>query len=550
MEGNLKGKSRVTNVTKLPVLSILVLVGILYILTMPVEFGIADAAVEMGEAIKDGFVRSRHLLTTLLYSSLLNINAWFGFFSNIIILPQLFNIITGLASAYILYATQIFMGISVRIASYLTLIYLISNRVWLHSITTVPDIHPQFFLTVSIYFLIKFLIASKPDLRQALYSFIGLCIAALFCLNFVLFIPGFLIGVYIKLADFDKHKLMQLVFGLFTVFLIVIIVPFYIAAIHEDINSLSSFIYWLKYHPDATRLSHLHTFGAELILRPFSGIIALFVEPGSAINVLKSKVHGIEISENVFMALPLLFFSVCLVTTLVLLALLGLTKITNRALLAWLLVSFVLFTLFNLWWLGSDPKFWLPLFPLFILLTGMGIMSLGERFTRNKYLKIACLITPFIMIYYNLPKEIPSILFPDGGSEMQLAREFNSRANKPGILFTPGMGWPDFVEKIGNKINIINLVYSDKLGDGPDYFPSLDKQIAEALREGKQVYFDNLVPPLRARQNGSWLMIKSGRGVSREQLLAYLQQRYKLDSSIMGLVVITGSTTDSSAAQK
>lgn len=535
----LRARSEVKQVTPWLIIIILCLVGMMYIVTMPIEFCVEDAAVEMGEAVKDDLIRARHLVTTLLYSILLSINAWFGFFSNIIIFPQLFNIVTGLASAGFLYATQVSMGISVRVASWLTLFYLISNRIWLHSITTVPDIHPQFFLTVSIYFMVKFLVTDKPRLHHAIYSFIGLCIAVLFCLNFVLFIPGFLIAVFIKLLHSDKEKLPIAALSFGMVFLIIIVFPFYIAAVDNGIESFSGFINWIKYHPDAIKLSHLHTFGMEFILRPFSGLMALFVDPGASITILKSRMLGLEISETLYSAIPRLFFSLCLIATAGILVTLGLTKISSRALRIWFIVSCVLFTSFNIWWLGSDPKFWLPLLPLFIILAGVALMSLGKNNTQTRSIQIICLITSLIMIFCNVPKEIPSILFPDGGSEMQMAREFASKIHQQSIIFTPGAGWPDFAEKIDKKSRVINLVYSDKIESGSSYLDSVDKHITAALSKGQLVYFDDLVPPLHARQNGGWLMIKSGRGISREQLLLYLQQKYKLDTGILGLVIIS-----------
>src|SRR5690606_4326496 len=139
----------------------------------------------------------------------------------------------------------------------------------------------------------------------------------------------------------------------------------------------------------------------------------------------------------------------------------GLLQVQMLSLRIWFVLSFVLFTLFNLWWLGSDPKFWLPLLPLFIMLAGIAVMSLGGNIKQNRFLEIICLLIPFIMIYCNLPGEIPSILFPRGGHEMQLAREFVYRTEKPNIIFSPGTGWPNFVSKISQKDMVINLVYGD-----------------------------------------------------------------------------------------
>lgn len=535
MPSNLKGESSNAPAINFYILSIMIVVGAIYVLSMPIKFCMGDPASEIANTIGTQSIRASHLLTTPTYAAILNINSFLGVFSRGFILAQLFNIILGLGSAFILYSTQICLGVSKRIATYLSLLFLLSNGVWNHSVTAETGIHSLFFLTISLYFIIKFIIAPKPKSRQAIYSFIGLCIGALFSINIVLFIPGILIAIFIKLVNFEKNKLIKIYLGLLIIFLALIITPFYLASSLVGINSFVEFIGWLTNHPEALKLSHLHRFGIELILRPFSGIIALFVNPGQAINVLKATIQGVEIAENIWAELPFLIFSLFLVTAFVLLSLYGLFKITNRALQSYFIISLLFLFLFNSYWLGSDPQFWLPALPLILLLMGLGSMSLKM----NKYLKITCLIIPFLMTYYNLPTEIPSLFSPRGGKDMHLAYEFVSKIQNPSVIFTPGNSWPDFVKEVSNnKDNVISLVYSDVDVDN-DFFRKIDKQIADSIQQGKLVFFDDLLPPLHAKQIGYWKMVKSTHGVSRENLLTYLKQKYKVETTVPGLSFIS-----------
>lgn len=532
--------SKFNNYDRIVVMMLLLFMAVLYIITMPIHFDISEGASEFSE-IGKGHIRARHLLTTPLYQLIQSLNSYFNLFANSFVLAELFNILLSMVSASILYMTLVRAGISKKIAAYLLLLFLISHAVWLHSITTDKGIQQLFFINVSLFFLVNFFTSDDLKTSYVLYSFSCICLSTLFSLNNILFIPGLLIGAFLKLNAHPNSKiiLMKLSLELLLIFLILIIVPFYWAVSQLELQSWMDLVRWLTYHPDAKALSHIHLFNVELILRPISGLISLLIDPGQSTNIVKAHIQHIRVYESIYFALPLLFFELSLLVIYGYLVGLGFFRLSNFALKTYLLITLCFFLLFNIYWLGSDPRFWLPVEPLFIFLIGFGIESFDAKRLTNKYFMATCLAVLCALIYFNLPKEIPSLLYPKGGKELQEAYAFDSSV-KDAVVFTPGNSWCDFLPFISNKIKVMSLIYDDfGIGVGIDYLANLDKQIDSALLKSKAVYFDALFLPLHAKQIGFWELFQSKHEVSREELLTFLQEKYNISINSFGLTKIS-----------
>jgi len=505
-------------------------IGSFYILTMPTAFITGDSAAELGAAMSwSGNWNPSHLLTTPFYSILIKIvHLVFGQGGEFIFL-QLINILMGLCGALLLYKSLTLLGCDDRLSAILTLMFGLCNGMWIHATTAETGVHPQFFLMISFYVLIRFLV-EKADYSFMIVSFLALSISVLFALYMVVFlIPWFLVLFLTCYAKGDRRRLLRLLLVGLTTTGITLAIPYLLAAFSEHKHTITSMISWLTSHSESGRLSHLNPLSVEGLTRPVAGFMSLFVAPHSSLTIVKLALRGeasqgIDVFSYCRLALSLsVFFCV---GGYILVGLRGIRKSISRL---FFVTCLVFLFAFNVMWLGSDPQFWLPGLPMILAMIGLGITQISTGPRMAGALRGVLVLLSVLFVSFNVPREIPSILFPAGGKSLGIASDFASGTTNRCVIVSPGWSWVDYTRAGYSHIGMVDLVYNDNLGSGAEFYLKIDSLISHSLESGTDIYFDGLNGEKHIEQYGAWQMFGSTRETTREDLRDYLAAKYHVE---------------------
>ena len=502
-----------------------------YLLTMPVDFTIGDSAAELSLAGSNGTpLRASHLLTTPLYSHILLMGTLIGLEGQPLLAAQIVNIALGLASSFLLYRVLLRLGYDRHASLFLMLVGGLTNAVWSHSIVAETGIHPQFFFLIAVWVLAH-VISSKQGSYVLLAScLMFLCISVLFALYMVVFLPGTIVTLLLATRthkDLSFFGVLGAVTGTLVVFLAI---PFAVSAISEGIHSYSGFVNWLLFHPEQERLSHITGITIERLARSLGGLVAAFIDPRDGLTLVKLTLRREEFQGVGPVSLVRLCFGLVIVLSLGTASMASLIRLGNRPMLLFCGVNLSILFVFNAFWLGSDPQFWLPGLPLVLILAGAWLSRLRLGTHPARFGAVTGIVLLLLaMLAANVPSELPSLLFPDGGEDVKLARSFAAELRDGDTVLSPGGSWVNyvnFVDSPGN-VRVVNLVYGN-LGSGLAFYTRIDEIVDEAHLNDRRVYFEGIMGPPLARQFGPWEMVDSLRGVSRKELIEHLNNDYLL----------------------
>jgi hypothetical protein len=515
--------------TKLPLALAFLAIVIVYLLSMPTQFIVGDSASEIGVAASSNpGARSSHLLTTYFYARILQLSAILGIDERQFLLVQIVNIVIGACCAIILYKVLTLLGTSENLSLALSIVFAISNGTWIHSINAETGIHPQLLWILSIYFWARCITLARAHIVFFALALVAVSVSTLLALNMVLLIPAIVLTLFIDQMHKPNVSPIRMLVTSGIIFVVLLAIPFGIGAYSEGIRSAHGVLDWVFVHPESVRLAQLRHFGTESLLRAVSGAISVLVDAKGGLTIVKlalrkEPLRGTNMQSYLGLALG------CLVLLLVTVGSLK-TMLARRnkhvSMLSCLGLLAVFF--FSTRWIGSDPQFWLPCLPLFILMMAPSLETHHLKSSLKSAYSVTWATVLVILLLANLPRELPSIIFPRGGPDLRSAREFADHIERGDVVFTPGFSWVYLIDRAAKGVNKVNLVY-DNLGKGEQFLVNIDTTTQEALRLERKVYFDGIEGARFASQYGAWQMVESLRGISREQLLKYLLDRYNVE---------------------
>lgn len=418
---------------------VLLVIGIFYVLTMPTLFVTGDSAAELSEAMSPSRTwNPSHLFTTPFYSILIEISHFFFDQGGEFIFLQLVNILLGLVCVLLLFKSLALLRCDSNLSASLALLFGLSNGMWIHATTTETGIHPQFFLLIAFYYMVKFL-TKKSATHYVIASFFALSMSVLFALYMVVFVAPWLIVLVLgsrskgNLRHFSRLLLAALVTTGIT-----LSVPYLLAAFSEHKYTVTAIINWMTSHSEAARLAHLNPLSAEGIIRPVAGVMSLFTAPQSSLTIVKLALRGEAVQGIDIFSYCRLLLSLSVLSCIGGYVLLGL-QVTHKAIPTQFFMICLLFLFgFNIMWLGSDPQFWLPGLPMILALVGLGISGVSSRPIMPGLLRGSLLLLSVLFLFLNVPREIPSIMYPGGGNSLGIASQFARNMTNPCMIISPG----------------------------------------------------------------------------------------------------------------
>lgn len=512
----------------LPVL-ILGLILLVYLVTMPVEYARGDPAAEHSlasspDARADRLVRPNHLLTAPLNRLVLQAVPAGSYRAGLIALELLQVLAAFLAAVGLWRLARRVAPEASPVLPALLILFFLAYGVWRHAITIETGMVPLALLIASIWI---FEAGDRASTGRTAAASAVFSLGVLFAFNQVLLAPAFLVLVAMRRPAGRAAHLLAAAGAM----LLAGAVPYVVlAAGLLGIRSPAGFFAWLTDHPDKESLAHL-SIGLGSIFRSLSGFLNLLVDLRGAPTFVRLLLSGGGGGSLDPLLAGRLAAGACLFGGLLVLALIG--SRGDRALAAsgWLAAAATL--LFGIVWLGSDPQFWLPAWPFLFLLAVRGAATL-ERSRWRGWVRGAAWVAAAALPVLNLPVFGPSLLVPAGGPEDRTAREMAPLFQPGDLLLYPsathGDSWVSPLHHLRGDIRVVSLADRKTFGEAraAGFRDALARWIDEQRREGRQVFVDGLVGPVRPEQIGPWEVVKSFRGWSRADLRKLLAARYGL----------------------
>lgn len=507
--------------------------GLLYSCTMPLRHTLGDPRDELREALAAApNIRPHHLLTSVL-------NGCFADLTTPLLRPeislQLLMILCALIAASGMFRIALHLTKSLRIGLGIMALFLVANGVWIHATTVETGMVPLT-LTIGAMWL---LVGRGPSLRRTLLAFSLLSASVLFALyHALLCLPVLIYALSITSKDRRLRTAASACVPMALVAALYVGLPL----LAGDVDSLGGFLTWLTHHPNQSSLAHLHV-GVENGARAISGLLSLIVNTAGGTTIVKQALRG----EGMVGAYPeeLLRLAIgCLALAgLLILAVRGSvsrsperirsplapdTTIRNRRYLVRLCWGSGAFTwLFGLFWLGSDPQFWLPWFPFLLILVAFGLRRYGAMADRRVG-RIVSVAFSVLLLVLNIPIEAPSILFPNGGVNYQYAMKAVPELDSGATIITAGGAWAGYVGLMRDDVTILDLTLESPSGETASTTDYVQEMIDQTLGHGSAVYFEQALNNMGPYDIGRWEVVRSLHGVGRAELLRSLEKKFRL----------------------
>ena len=519
--------------------AILLLIATVYVVTMPIEYLEGDEYDEFRGASSDfpAFSRSRHLLVRPLYRCLIQINHIYMIGGKPFIVIQVFNILVGLACVVlvhrILKLLEIPEGLSLAFAALVGL----SMAHWMFSFCPDVGIHVQCLFLISVYLFVRYV---KLRQKKKLHL-VGMLAAGSACALFTTTMAIFVILMILMLLwDWKRHRdihLCKLLAIVLLVGFVVGVVPFVAAAQAHGYHSWSDFWRFMSSVPRYTaRLQHvLQDFGPKRFVRPIPGIARTFCNVLTGFTAVKLRMRGEPLAGVGPLDYALLAWALLFLLSLAVLSLKGLFSGINRIIAAFCAGAIILQYALGAYFLGSQPKGWAPMIPLFAILAASGSKSLVATPRRARVYYTAFIVVLLVVFCINLPpRNVPSIIAPDGwGDTFVKARQFAPEIQPGDLMLSSGGSWVGELWHIREphmqKVNLLNFTWDyglDKAGPGEAFLAEIDRIIEARLTSGHRVFINGITGPITAKQYGSWQMFESVRGVERNKFYKHLNDKF------------------------
>ncbi|MBC8145514.1 MAG: hypothetical protein H7X80_08000 [bacterium] len=496
----------------------------IYILTAPMLYTIGDPNHELGYAVADTTtIRANHLISSPVNKVVVDLlQVRDDRVAAMITLEALF-IVASLITGWCIVRIARELGADIVSATVMMLWVLLSNAFWLHATTVESGAIPTTLLAASVLFAID----SKQSFARSITSGALFALSVLFNFQHVLLSPAALLLFRNGGAPVTTKRRNALI-ALGAMAFVGLLAYGVVAWPASGVRSLSEFITWITTNSEQKYISHL-SIGFDSILRSISGLISLTINTHggtSAVKVLMQRRPDVASGIGV-----MIYLGVGLVCTAVLCLLAWIGRREQRAFALAAFVAFLITLLFGMYWLGSDPQFWLPLVPFIAPLAAVGLSAIRKRSPKVIGIAGAVLCLAFIII--NAPIHEPSIVASKGDAVNAHAMSAAAELPKGTLLITPGSRWSAVLTTLRTDIDAIDLVRDSTHGLGTDSLTSLaaiDASVSRALASNRNVVVEGIDGSIPLEQVGNWEIISNVRMVSREDIREGLQRKFSLHS--------------------
>lgn len=503
-----------------------------YLVTASYSVVGGDGSAEMAWAVEGGWnLRSYHLLQTALYRSFLIASAPIAAGVPAFVVLQMANGALGAVSAGLVFLLFLRCRVPAPLSALAASVWALSAAVWEHSVTADTGVTPMPLVLGAALLVLP---AERPSFRAALGRTLGasalLAASATLSLNLALLCPLVLLGAWQMGATPDhRRKLAAAALGGLAV---LGVAPFLAAAASVGQASPRAFLAWLTHHPETQGLTSVRHSLSQLP-RAFTGLGRLLFPAADGETAVKGLLEGHRVRVDGWGWLALGRNATAAIA-LVGLAARGawLRRADPRTLV--LVATAVPTALFSLFWLGSDPQFWLPVYPFLLALSarcsGEELARSGRDRDVDFWWRGTAAALLVVLFWANHVREAPTPLSPHGGPGWEQAERAAATLRPGDVLIGPGSNELFWAAQQRPGVRWRALTFSDLDGLGEDQLLSLvAEEIDDALDRDRRAYVFGLSDPVRPRMLGFWELVEGKHGVSRERLAAFLDRRFQRD---------------------
>jgi hypothetical protein len=178
-------------------------------------------------------------------------------------------------------------------------------------------------------------------------------------------------------------------------------------------------------------------------------------------------------------------------------------------------------------WLGSDPQFWLPIYPLLYWSGARATDSLVKP--AGRLMAITGLATLVVLFFVaNLAWPVPTPTQARGGTEWRSARRFARTLQRGDLYLSLESLWSFYVVESEPRVRPVSLLI-DVPGRGRAYVDRITARIDSTLAAGGTVYAEGMGAPPSLALEGEWENIEWVHSVARDSVRGTLRDRYRLE---------------------
>ncbi len=480
-------------------------------------------------------LRPSHLAQTTLFSVTWRVARAAGAERPFVVL-QTTNALLGAAAAALILLILLRLRAPHAVAIFTALVWAVSFAPWLHSKTAETGVTPVPFLLGALFLLIRARDGATPPIGDVDESerarcwagvFAAVLIAAAISLSLytVLLVPGYLYLAWRRGVLIPGTAALAVLVG----------VPFGLAVASSGATDLPSVIAVLTHHPNAEMLGS--SFNLMSLPRALSGVGRLLFPFALGESAIKMKLAG----HSVDMGLSE-WWSLARNTGGALMLLLAVVvawwRMRRRTLGWFVLLSGLPVAVFCVYWLGSDPQFWIPFYSVMLIAIGATVGDLlSVPYRRYVFGGITVLLLLF-MFMTNRSFGPPCPLAPLGSERWQSAQELSATLPGGAVILIPGpmVHLPfGLLRGARTDVDVVHLA-ADERFEGRDelFLEDLAAFTGNAMRGARRMYAFVGEGSLTPASLGAWEGLATGRGVSRAELGEFLAGRFSTGDSAMG----------------
>ena len=186
--------------------------------------------------------------------------------------------------------------------------------------------------------------------------------------------------------------------------------------------------------------------------------------------------------------------------------------------------------IFNAYWLGSDPQFWLPLYPV-VLVVGAVTLERAVSMPVRRRISLACAWLLVVLLFAtNRSFGPPCLVSPGGSPRWEQATALAGRLAPNAVVLLPGpMVHAPFGLLEAQRPDLqVMMLSTDPLleGDGSAFLARLERFISGERARARAVYTYPSGGPMDVASLGAWQGFENARAVSRSKLDRFLEDRF------------------------
>lgn len=490
-----------------------------------------DGLSEWQLALHPAISRPNHLLLTSVFLAAHEILTLLGLDVSLLRTMVLTNVVSGALAVVIWGELALLLGLRRQKLVLGGFVLVVSSVWWLHSREPESAMLSQLLFMMAVMFV--FFARRRPQSGATLNLLAGgiACgIAVLLSLNLIVFVPVFLILVP-SAGGFVRWARNATVWGVAAA---LTAAPWFLQAYSQAAaGSGETFFAWLTAHPTGEMMGVVgRGFSPLGVLRAPIGLARCFQSLDSGVpTAVKMLLTGQGGSSPSLGALGLFAMTVALSLVLLVSAFRALSyrggqwASAARAIVIGLVISLVV----NSYWLGSDPQFWLPIYPL-LLLSALVVWQKEEANAEPRLRRLlfsAGVSAGIVLLVVNISWPVPTIGMPGGGKAWATARIMAGELQKNTLFLASDSQEALYVKYYDPSIERVNLLY-DIQGHGETYKAALMARIVASQRVGDDVVTEGVKLQQKSAEQGMWENMKIVRGYDQAGLLIMLGREFEL----------------------